>query len=479
MAKTNSKRAQLDGNNFTDAAVKGWKLPGTFCDIPRKGLYLRVEWRIRDGKPTAQGLVKVGSTWKATDESTWTKEDVTKTWVFRWRSRATGKLKEMGLGTVLDLGLAEAREVADEQRRLVKAFKDPITTRKATREKMTAEDKKRISLEGAAMLYWHQRDRQGDFKSIKDADQWINPLKNHVFPKIGKVDVMSLTRDHMITVLRPIWKRREEGGIPETASRVRSRLEKVLDWCKVERGLTGDNVAAWKGNLEFSLGKSPRKQDQEHHPALPFREISTFMADLTQREAVAARALEFLILTATRTSETLLAKWEEFDTDRMIWTIPGGKNSRMKLKKEHFVTLAPRAADILKEMKKIKTGPFVFPGGAKSGALSSGAMTALLDRMHAARKKEHGKEWCDPMGELVVPHGFRSTFRDWCGEESGFKDQRLFEHAMAHQLKDAAEAAYSRGTMIEKRRPLMDAWARYCATIKTDKDNVIPIRAAQ
>lgn len=259
----------------------------------------------------------------------------------------------------------------------------------------------------------------------------------------------------MLDVLRPIWNDK-----PETASRVRGRIENIMDAAKFQGLRSGDNPARWKGHLHFVLPK-PNKLARGHHPSLPYADISAFMADLAEREALAAKALQFTILTVARSGETLGATWGEIDLDAAVWTIPA---DRMKAAKEHRVPLSARAVAILQQVQGLNTmgrkDAAVFPGQT-GGHLSVMAMNMLLRRMER--------------GDITV-HGFRSTFREWAGETTAYAREEV-EHALAHQLANKAEAAYQRGSLFPKRVKLMQAWADYCASRLADHGTVSPIRA--
>ena len=267
-----------------------------------------------------------------------------------------------------------------------------------------------------------------------------NDIATYVSPVIGSLSVAAIDLVLVRKVLDPIWTSKNE-----TASRVRQRIECVLAWATVSGFRTGDNPARWRGHLDHLLPKPSKVQKEEHHSALPYAEIGEFMAALHEQKGIAALALEFTILTAARTGEVIAAHWDEFDKDKLTWTVPA---ERMKAGKEHTVPLSPRASEIIKGLWKIRTSTFVFPGGKPESPLSNMAMFTNLKRMGRTD---------------ITVHGFRSTFRDWAGEQTNFP-REVIEHALAHQLKDKAEAAYSRSTMPEKRRKLMDVWAHYCAT---------------
>lgn len=258
-------------------------------------------------------------------------------------------------------------------------------------------------------------------------------------------------------VIEPIWTTK-----PETASRVRGRIEAVLDWATARGYRDGENPARWRGHLENLLPQRSKVRRVQHHAALPYSQIGAFIAELRKQEGIAGRAFEFLILTAARTSEVLGARWGEFGIDERVWTVPG---ERMKSGREHRVPLSPRAIEIIEEMRSAVGGKgslvaFVFPG-AKDGALSNMALLMTLRRM--------GR------GDLTA-HGFRSTFRDWAAECTGFPAE-VAEMALAHAVADAVERAYRRGDLFAKRRQLMDAWARFCAAAPLDPGKAVPISA--
>jgi integrase len=363
---------------------------------------------------------------------------VTKSWTFRYRDRATGKLKEIGLGSLSDVSLDAARGKATELRAMLREGKDPKAERDARRVAIKAASAKEMTFDQAATACI--ADMRAGWKSQKHADQWTNTLTTYVSPVIGSLPVALIDLPLIRKVLDPIWTTKNE-----TASRVRQRIESVLGWATVSGYRTGDNPARWRGHLDHLLPKPSKVQKEEHHPALLYAEIGGFMAALHGQNGIAALALEFTILTAARTGEVIGATWEELDQEKMIWTVPA---DRMKASKEHTVPLSPRAFEIVKELSQAKRSHYIFPGGKPEAPLSNMAMNASLKRMERTN---------------ITVHGFRSTFRDWAGEQTNFP-REIIEHALAHQLKDKAEAAYSRSTMPEKRRKLMDTWAQYCAT---------------
>jgi integrase len=358
-------------------------------------------------------------------------------WVYMYTRG--GKRSELGLGGGRDLSLANARTEAAALRAVLAAGGDPRGAR--------AKDKKQLTFGECADTYIEAM--RPSWRNAKHAAQWTMTLTKYCTSIRGRL-VDSLTTEDILSVLRPLWKR-----TPETAERLRGRIENVLDAAKAKGLRSGDNPARWRGHLDQLL---PRRQrlSRGHHAALPYTDLPAFMSDLRAREAVAARALEFVILTAARTSEVLDAKWNEIDLEGKVWTIPA---QRMKAGREHRVPLSARAVEILGELEKLRNGDHVFPANKPDKPLSSMAMAMLLRRMKA---------------EITV-HGFRSTFRDWASEATGFPHE-VCEMALAHTIANKAEAAYRRGDLFEKRRKLMEAWARFCGAPQLGK--VVKLREA-
>lgn len=374
---------------------------------------------------------------KASDKPRLAAEGVTKSWTFRYRERATGKLKEVGLGSYSDVSLSAARIKAGELRIMLLEGKDPKTEMAARRAALKVVTTKGMTFDEAAAACI--ADKRAGWKNEKHAEQWVNTLGTYASPIIGKLPVASIDLALVRKVLDPIWTTKNE-----TASRVRQRLEAVLAWATVSGYREGENPARWRGFLDHLLPKPSKVQKQVHHPALPYREMGAFFQKLRQHQGMASLALQLTILTAARTGEVIAARWEEFDLEEKIWAVPA---ERMKAGKEHVVPLSEQALKILKDLLATREDDqFVFPGGKADSHLSNMAMSALLKRMSRMD---------------ITVHGFRSTFRDWAGEQTNFP-REVIEHALAHQLKDKAEAAYSRSTMPEKRRALMEAWAEYC-----------------
>lgn len=341
-----------------------------------------------------------------------------KSWIFRYQLR--GRRREMGLGSTAVVSLQEARAAALEQRKLLAAGQDPIAARAAGRAAGRTFGECADALIESLRPGW---------KNEAQADQWTQSLRDYGPRRdlpVADVDTIAV-----MACLRPIWADKTE-----TASRVRARIERVLDWAKVHGLRTGDNPARWKGHLENLLPRPSKVAKPEHHAAMPYREVPALMSLLAERDARARRALRFTILTAARTAETTGATWSEFDLDAALWSIPAG---RMKGGRDHFVPLSPAALAILQPLPRDRP-PF---------ALTENAMLYLVQK---PRPKG--------LGLPYTVHGFRSSFRDWAAEETDFPAE-VVEMALAHAIRNKAEAAYRRGALIEKRRQLMDAWAEY------------------
>jgi integrase len=367
----------------------------------------------------------------------------TPSWVFRYRT--AGKLRDMGMGSADTWSLPQARERARELRQIRAKGRDPIDERRAGRQRAALETAKAMSFRDCATAYIAAH-RPG-WKSAKHAAQWPSSLEEYVFPVFGKLPVTAIDTSLVMRAIEPIWAAKTE-----TASRVRGRVECILDWAKARGHRQGENPARWKGHLENLLpartkAKAAARRETgraEHHAALPYGEIAQFMVELRQQEGFAARSIEFAILTASRSGEALGCTWPEIDRKARLWTIAG---DRMKGGKEHRVPLSDAAMAIVEEMAAIRQGAHVFAGAKAGRPLSSKTLLVLLRRM--------GR------GDLTV-HGFRSTFSDWCAEATNFSAE-VRELALAHAVGSKVEAAYRRGDLFEKRRALAESWARYCA----------------
>ncbi|MGY3698939.1 integrase [Bradyrhizobium sp. USDA 3240] len=356
-----------------------------------------------------------------------------KSWLFRYA--IGGRERQMGLGPLHDVSVAEARERAVSARELRRAGKDPINAREALRAANSLSAAKTMSFDECAEAYVAVH-RQG-WRNVKHASQWTATLATYCSPVFGRLPIQGVDVGLVMKVLEPIWATK-----PETASRVRGRIERILDWAKVRGYREGDNPARWRGHLDHLLPARGKIRKVKHHAALPYVEIPAFLTALRSRTAVAARALEFAILTAARTGEVIGARWEEIDLNGRVWTIPA---ERMKGGQEHRVPLSDVAVEILAHVRNVRQDAHVFPGDRRS-ALSNMAFLMLLRRM--------GRD-------DITAHGFRSTFRDWVEEQTD-TPRAVAEMSLAHAIGNAVEAAYRRGDLFEKRRVLMSKWARYC-----------------
>jgi integrase len=354
-----------------------------------------------------------------------------KSWVFRFK--ANGRLRDMGLGPTHTVSLAEARTKARRCRAQRLDGLDPIEARKESRRQAKLAAAKALTFRACAEAYIEAH--KAGWRSPKSLTAWEGTLAAYVYPIFGSLPVQAVDTGLVMKALGPIWQAK-----PETAGRVRGRIESVLDWAATCDNREGENPARWKGHLENLLPARSKVAAVEHHAALPYAELPVFMADLRQQEGVAARALEFAILTAGRTGEVIGARWSEIDLQARVWVVPG---ERMKAGKEHRVPLSGPAVAILEGMGGIRHDDYVFPGGKAGRPLSNMALLMLLRRM--------GR------GDLTA-HGFRSTLSDWCAEKTDFPSE-VREMALAHAVSDKVEAAYRRGDLFEKRRLLADAWA--------------------
>jgi integrase len=358
-----------------------------------------------------------------------------KSWIFRYRIR--GKLRDMGLGPFHTVSLAQAREKAEVCRVMRLNGLDPLQERFKEQQAKTIEASEVITFEKCAETYIATH--KDGWKNGKHADQWTATLQTYVYPVFKDKPVAAIDDALVLKVLQPIWKEKTE-----TASRVRGRIERILDWARIMKYRTGDNPARWRGHLDHLLPKRSRVATVNHHAALPIDETPGFMQILRKEKTVVARALEYCILNATRTGETMGMRWSEFDDKAQLWTVPG---ARMKAGRDHRLPLAKRSQLILAEMQEIRTGEFVFPGGVHDRPLSSMAFLMLLRRLER---------------NDITAHGFRSTFRDWAAERTDFPSE-VVEMALAHTISNKVEAAYRRGDLFDKRRQLAEAWAAFCA----------------
>lgn len=359
-----------------------------------------------------------------------------RSWILR--VMVGGKRRDMGLGGFPDVTLAGAREAARIARDKIKKGIDPIDDAKAKRSALYAQRAAAITFSEAAEAYIAMR--EPEWKNGKHADQWRNTLATYAEPVIGNIFVRDVKQEHILTVLEPIWLTKTE-----TATRLRGRIENVLDWARVRGYRNGENPARWRGHLDKLLAIPSKVQKVEHHPALPFDELGAFMVQLRKEEGMGARALEFAILTAARSGEVRGATWGEIDMMDATWTIPA---ERMKAKREHRAVLNDEAMALLKSLPR--TGDLIFTN-AKGGMLSDMTLTAVLRRMNRSD---------------ITAHGFRSTFRDWCGERTNYP-RDVAEMALAHAIGDKVEAAYRRGDLFDKRRRMMRDWGKFSGKVQT------------
>lgn len=380
------------------------------------------------------------------------KESGARSWVYRYRF--AGKDFDCGIGAAGDGGvtLAKARDARDALRLKVKAGINPVEERRreAADAIAAAQSAAIAGMTFKAVAEAYIGANEASWRNDKHRQQWRNTLACYVYPVMGELPVANIGTAHVLQVLEPIWHDK-----PETASRIRGRIETVLDAARARGYREGENPARWRGHIAQIL--PPRSRlTRGHHKAMPYEVIPAFMAKLREREAMAALALEFVILTATRTSEVLGATWTEVDLDKAIWTVPA---TRMKAGKEHRIPLSPRAVEILEAVKSLDKAS-LFPAD-KGGKLSTMAMSMLLRRMKL---------------DCTV-HGFRSGFRDWAAECTGYAHE-VCEMALAHVIGNKSEAAYRRGDLFDKRRRLMADWATYCASDGAAGAKVSPIRGA-
>jgi integrase len=358
-----------------------------------------------------------------------------KSWIYRFT--LSGRERYLGLGSATAIPLKRARELATEARQLRAEGIDPVDKRRSDRIAKRVESAKGITFDRCASAYIAAH--EAGWRNAKHRYQWRATLKDYASPVFGHLPVQDIDTGLVMQVIEPLWRTKTE-----TASRTRQRIEAVLDWATVREYRQGANPARWRGHLQKLLPAKAKVRALEHLAAMPYADVPAFMADLRKRESVSARCLEITILTAARTGEAINARWSEFDLDNRLWVIPG---SRMKMRAEHRVPLAPRAVDILREIYSRRAGEYVFANVATGRPISDMTMRKVLALMG------HGH---------VTTHGFRSAFTDWAHEWTEFPDIAI-DMALAHKVSDKVQAAYRRGDLFEKRRKLMDAWATYCS----------------
>lgn len=376
-----------------------------------------------------------------------------RSWVLR--VLVGNRRRGFGLGSFPYVSLAEARNKSRALRDKLAQGIDPVAERKAARAAHIAAQAKRLTFREAAEQF--HKDKAAEFRSLKHKNDWLSSLKRYAFPLFGDVPVADVELAHVLKALEPVWETRTE-----TATRVRQRLESVLAWATVRGYRQGDNPARWRGNLDAVLAKPAKVKSKRHFPALPWQRVPEFMADLRTREGMGARALEFAILTAARSGEVRGATWDEIDLAAKVWTIPA---SRMKAGKTHRIPLPAGAVALLESLPRMEGQPLVFPA-PRGGKISDVTILATVKRMHVSKLKAEDKEgagYTDPTdGRVVVPHGFRSAFKDWARSRSTFPDE-VSELALAHVNSNATRAAYARDELMPQRTRLMTVWVDYCA----------------
>lgn len=374
------------------------------------------------------------------------KDSGAKSWILR--TVIGNKRRNIGLGGYPEISLAKARERAREAKELIEQGVDPIEQRKARKLAFLNSQNGRMNFSEAARRC-HEK-KMPEFKNKKHGKDWISSIKRYAFPVIGRIAVADVDLSHIQAILIPIWNDKTE-----TATRLRQRLEQVLNWATISGYRKGDNPARWKGHLDAILPVPSKIKKVKHMPALPYKDIGAFMLELRKREGIGARALEFIILTACRSGEARLATWGEIDLENKIWTIPA---DRMKAGKPHRVPLTDDMLKLLLNLPRLEGSRYIFPA-PRGGALSDMALSMLCRRMKVD----------------AVPHGFRSTFRDWAAESTNYP-REVAEQALAHTISSAVEAAYRRGDLYNKRIRLMEAWSGFINKPAEVKATVIPIQ---
>jgi len=361
----------------------------------------------------------------------------TKSWVFRYKRQ--NKTVDMGLGPYPTVTLKQARIESEKWRKVNNEGIDPKIERDRQRDEIKKAENEEI-LNFSACAEQFISDHKAEWTNKKHIQQWENTLKTYAYPVMGNTPVDKIDVSMVLNVIKPIWSTKNE-----TATRVRQRIENILDWATVHGYRSSDNPARWRGHLDKLLPKPSKIKVVKHHAALPYQEIGGLITTLRAQASIRAKALEFTILTGVRTKEVIGAKWSEMDLENKVWTVPA---CRMKMKKEHRVPLSSGAVKVLEQLPVFVDTPYLFVGTRVKQHLSNMSMLTLLQRP----EHESGLGY-----DSVTVHGFRSTFRDWAAEQTSFP-REVCERALAHDVRSAVESAYQRGDLLEKRRELMDAW---------------------
>lgn len=386
-----------------------------------------------------------------------------KTWILR--AAMGGRRAEIGLGGFPTVTLAQARDKAREARDKIERGVDPLAERKAARAALTMAARRGLTFSEAASQYLDAK--LDAFKNEKHRYQWRATLEQLAYPVLGKRPVSEITVQDVLQVLHPIWTDRTE-----TASRLRGRIEAVLSWATVSGHRAGDNPARWAGNLKELLPTPSKIKVQGHQPALRLEDAPRWFLAIRGREGFGARALEFAALTATRSGEVRGATWSEIDQVRAVWVIPA---ERMKMGKEHRVPLPAAALALLKALPRLDGSELVFPS-SKGGQLSDMTLSATMRRLHEADVASGSSGFLDRVSKRpAVPHGLRSTFRDWVAERTQYPGD-MAEVALAHRISSAVEAAYRRGDMIEKRRNMMAAWVGFLWGVDARAASIVSLK---
>jgi integrase len=389
-----------------------------------------------------------------------------KSWIFRYSLNK--KRREMGLGSLSKVTSVDARHKANELSKKVSLGIDPIEEKDSSKASQDAVLKtKQITFMVVAREYIQTH--SPSWRNAKHAQQWENTLTTYIEPVFKNTPIDEVDVDLVLKALSPIWSTKSE-----TASRIRGRIEKVLSYAKGKKYRAGENPAVWRGNLDALLPANSKVKRTKHHPSLPFKHIASFMADLRARTGISSRALEFTILTASRSGAVRQATWSEFDLENKIWDVPA---SHMKGQRDHRVPLSDTVISLLKALPQLESSNLVFPSPRKQdSALSDDTLKMVIELINKERIKKALPIWVDPVYDKeIVPHGFRSTFRDWAAETTSYPHE-LQEIALAHTQSDKTEAAYRRGDMLEKRAQLMQDWANHC---EVSNSNVISIKVAK
>lgn len=437
----------------------GWRIEG-FSEMPKKARELgplEIK-RLTQGGGSKVETVSVGG---VTGLNLQVKPSGAASWLLR--IKVGNSRREIGLGAYPDVTLSQAREKARDARKGIEKGRDPVLERKAAKAALIAAQRREMTFEKAMSAFLETKLEA--FQNAKHRDQWRNTLEVYAAPALGKMLVQDIEPRDILRALQPIWTAK-----PETASRLRARIEAVLAWATVAGYRTGDNPAIWAGNLKQLLPAIPKSARVKNQPALSLEDAPRWFAALRKREGMGARALEFLAMVAARSGEVRGAEWSEIDLKRGLWVIPA---QRMKMKREHRVPLPKPALDLLEALPRLAGTDFVFPA-QRGGMLSDMTLSAAMRRIHEADIAGDGPGFLDRVNKSpAVPHGLRSTFRDWVAERTTYPGE-MAEAALAHRISNATEAAYRRGDMMEKRRRMMADWVAFISG-KSEAGSIVRI----